>query len=267
MAGFPGLGLLRRLRPTRPASADDGPARRPRWRRGPWEGPPGWFPRSLSNRSTGRRPAMPLRHRHGYAADLHRGLPTGDITQPRSSPPRQSRRVRAAPSPDPPGSSWWRLLRGFRRWFLTYTFPSCLPDPGHLAVLARPGVVRAAFHPPRRLPDRSGRTGGLLRRTPLRTARAAFTASSSSKPQGWLRSRCCVPALANTEFASAGSVNKAGLVTVRWVGLPVMDQVVRGDGWSVGENKTIAPTRSGIRVADQRSAVRSRREGIGRPAW
>jgi hypothetical protein len=29
---------------------------------------------------------MPLQHRRGYAADLHRGLPTSDITQPRSSP-------------------------------------------------------------------------------------------------------------------------------------------------------------------------------------
>ena len=27
----------------------------------------------------GRRPAMPLQHRHGYAADLHRDLPVGDI--------------------------------------------------------------------------------------------------------------------------------------------------------------------------------------------
>jgi len=30
------------------------------------------------------------------------------------------------------------------RWFLSYTSPSCLPDPDHLAVLGRPGVVRAA---------------------------------------------------------------------------------------------------------------------------
>jgi len=43
-----------------------------------------------------RRPAMPLQHRHGYAADLHRGLPASDITQPRSSP---HRRVRAALQP------------------------------------------------------------------------------------------------------------------------------------------------------------------------
>src|SRR5438105_2960077 len=28
---------------------------------------------------------MPLRPRHGYAAAFHRGLPAGDITQPRSS--------------------------------------------------------------------------------------------------------------------------------------------------------------------------------------
>ena len=29
---------------------------------------------------------MPLQHRYGYAAGLHRSLPTGDITQSRSSP-------------------------------------------------------------------------------------------------------------------------------------------------------------------------------------
>ncbi|MCA1674458.1 MAG: hypothetical protein LC799_20475, partial [Actinobacteria bacterium] len=35
--------------------------------------------------------------------------------------------------------------------------------------------------------DQSGSPGALLRRGPLRTARAAFTAGSSSKPQGRLR--------------------------------------------------------------------------------
>src|SRR3989475_1284649 len=35
-------------------------------------------------------------------------------------------------------------LVGLWRWFLSYTFPSCLPDPDHLAVLTRPVVVRAA---------------------------------------------------------------------------------------------------------------------------
>ena len=46
VAGFPGLGLLRVLRPIPAASAGDGPSRRPAgcW---PGRGPPGWFPRSL----------------------------------------------------------------------------------------------------------------------------------------------------------------------------------------------------------------------------
>ena len=75
MTGFPGLGLLRVLRPTPAASAGDGPSRRPAgcW---PGRGPPGWFPRSLSNRSTGSAPS--------YA-------------------PAASPRLRRRPSPWPPG--------------------------------------------------------------------------------------------------------------------------------------------------------------------
>ena len=37
-----------------------------------------------------RHPVMPQHPRHGYAAGIHRGLPTGDITQSRSSPHRRS---------------------------------------------------------------------------------------------------------------------------------------------------------------------------------
>ena len=45
VAGFPGLGLLRGLRPIPEPSADDVPSRRrPGWPAG--EGSPGWFPRS-----------------------------------------------------------------------------------------------------------------------------------------------------------------------------------------------------------------------------
>ena len=39
---------------------------------------------------------MPLRPRHGYAADLHRGLPIGDINRSRSFP---LTRVRTATQP------------------------------------------------------------------------------------------------------------------------------------------------------------------------
>jgi hypothetical protein len=46
--------------------------------------------------------------------------------------------------PHPPGSGPARRLRSLTRWFLAYTFSSCLPDPDRLAVPARPGVARAA---------------------------------------------------------------------------------------------------------------------------
>ena len=71
------------------------------------------------------------------------------------------------PSPDLSGSNWWFLLEGLSdagRWFagssvLAYTFPSRLPDPHHLTVLARPVVVRAASRfpgvPGLRLPSAS----------------------------------------------------------------------------------------------------------------
>lgn len=41
---------------------------------------------------------MPLPLRHDYAAGIHRGLPTGDINRPRSSPTRMGR-VRMAAQP------------------------------------------------------------------------------------------------------------------------------------------------------------------------
>jgi hypothetical protein len=42
---------------------------------------------------------MPLRLRHGYAADVHRGLPTGDIEPIQEFPARHEGRVRAATQP------------------------------------------------------------------------------------------------------------------------------------------------------------------------
>ena len=54
---------------------------------------------------------MPLRHRCGYAADFPRSLPGGSCPPPREFPARHEGRVRAASSPDPPGSSW-RLIKG-----------------------------------------------------------------------------------------------------------------------------------------------------------
>ena len=50
---------------------------------------------------------MPLRHRRGYAAAFPRSLPGGSCPPPREFP--ANRQVRAASSPDPPGSSWRRI--------------------------------------------------------------------------------------------------------------------------------------------------------------
>jgi len=72
------LGLLRPLRPIPAATADNARSRRTAgcW---PVRGPPGWFPRSLRTVRQGWCPAMPLRHRHAYAAGIHRGLRTDDL--------------------------------------------------------------------------------------------------------------------------------------------------------------------------------------------
>jgi len=83
-------------------------------------------------------------HRHEYAASLPRGLPGSIGKPPQELPnsftgsgthrlPAQIRRVRAGVN-----------LRDVKRRFLSYSSPSRSPDPHHLAVLTRPGFVRAA---------------------------------------------------------------------------------------------------------------------------
>ena len=96
---------------------------------------------------------MPLQPRHTYAAGFRCGLPTGDITQSKSSPTQQQhRRCRAGARCNPAHIRQIRaggfVLRGVQPLVhFRYAFPSRLPDPDHLAVLARPVVVRAAVHP------------------------------------------------------------------------------------------------------------------------
>jgi hypothetical protein len=102
-AGFPGLGLLRRLRPTPGSSADDGPARRrPGWPAG--RATPGRFPRSPRTGRRGRCPAVPRQPRHGYAADLHRGL-LADESLPAVGVDHSSDGRALLPGPYPPGWS------------------------------------------------------------------------------------------------------------------------------------------------------------------
>ena len=97
---------------------------------------------------------MPLRHRHGYPAALHRGLPSQRL----NTNPGVPRPPRGGYAPLPAHIHQIRAGRSLRdvtRRFLAYSFPSRSPDPHHLAVLARPGFVGAASHPPRHLPDQA----------------------------------------------------------------------------------------------------------------
>src|SRR4029077_6939829 len=56
--------------------------------------------------------------------------------------------VRCKTGPNPPGLGAGNWIEELWRWFLSYTFPPCLPSPGRLAVPARLVVVRAAPAPP-----------------------------------------------------------------------------------------------------------------------
>ena len=68
------------------------------------------------------------------------------------------------------------LLRGFKRWFLSYAFLSRLPDPHRLAVPARPVVVRAApaspAPPGSAAPSFSQAAATARRRSPFTSARS-----------------------------------------------------------------------------------------------
>src|SRR5215216_5236913 len=109
VAGFPDLGLLRRLRPTQGPTADSEPARTRR-------AAPGWFPRSSLIDRRGRHPAFPLQPRHEYAADLPHGLRAGHEIPATESPPppgtacTASRPTSARLEPMP-------RLRRFNHWF------------------------------------------------------------------------------------------------------------------------------------------------------
>ena len=70
------------------------------------------------------------------------GRPSAD--PPRSSPPRPSRAGAHRARPRSARFEPVSRLRDVQRRFLAYSSPSRSPDPHHLAVLARPGFVRAA---------------------------------------------------------------------------------------------------------------------------
>ena len=63
----------------------------------------GWFPRSLLSVRRARHPAVPLRHRHGYAVDIHRGLQAKTPQTLPGVPTRNEGQYAPLTSPHPPG--------------------------------------------------------------------------------------------------------------------------------------------------------------------
>ena len=164
MTGFPGLGLLRALRPTPSASTGDRSSRPQPWL-GSGEGPTRWFPRSFLNPLTGSAPnyapatSLPLRRRHSRQPPSRRHQPAPEFPE----------HVGCAlqPSPDLSDSSWWSSLERLSVAGSSRTpFRLASRTPHHLTVLMRSVVVRAASTLPGvpriRLPSASLRP---LRRT------------------------------------------------------------------------------------------------------
>lgn len=85
---------------------------------------------------------------NGYAAGIHRGLPTDINSRLRSRLTVQRLDARCCPAHIHQVGAGSTLEGDQMLVHSRYACLSRLPDPHHLAVLARPVVVRAASHPP-----------------------------------------------------------------------------------------------------------------------
>jgi hypothetical protein len=105
----------------------------------------GRFPRSLLSGQRGRHPALPLRHRHGYAAVLHRGLPTGKINPIQEFPPMRA--VRTAIQPRSTGFELVEVLRGFTPLVPRVHLPVSLAGPAPSGSAGASRRCRGCFPP------------------------------------------------------------------------------------------------------------------------
>jgi hypothetical protein len=147
---------------------------------------------------------MPLRPRHGYAAALHRGLPTDDINRPRSSPLRdEGAGTRRYASPHRPGWSWRSALERrsaagssrtpSRLASRTRAVRSCRRVPSLSGLLAAlPGVSQVGLPQPRPAAATAGRrrsctSSRLLAprsaRCPTTTPRSAWSLAAPAWPR------------------------------------------------------------------------------------
>src|SRR5271166_2900893 len=126
-----------------------------RSRSGTWSAR-GWFPRSLSSDQRVRHPALPLRHRHGYAVDLHRGLQTqAKQTQPEVPLPLAAGRVRTANQPESTGFRAGIRSRGVTKPISHVYLPVSLTAPAPSGSAEPTRLCRGCSHPSRRPPGRA----------------------------------------------------------------------------------------------------------------
>ena len=183
VTGSPGLGLLRRLRPTPDRSADGVPS--PQFHAGRVApGRPGMVPVFTCRFARRRRhPTLPLRHRRGYPAARHHGLPSVPPTirgVPRlrdegdgcASLPAQIHQVRAGAS-----------LRGVERRFLAYCLSVTLAAPAPSGSTDTSRLCQGCSHPPRHLPGQAALSfTALLRQN--RRSQVSHLHSNQQAPHG-----------------------------------------------------------------------------------
>ena len=101
-----------------------------------------------------RRPALPLRHRHGYAADIHHGLPAAEHMTAKEFPACRRQQVRTAPSPYPPDLSWW-AVKGRQTPISLVHLPVSLTGPTASGSTTTSRHYQGCSHPPQRLPGQA----------------------------------------------------------------------------------------------------------------
>jgi hypothetical protein len=118
------------------------------------EGGTGRFPRSSSVDQRARRPALPLRYRHGYAADIHRALLAGNHMAAKEFSTTRRQRIRTATSPYPPDLSWWAVKR--RQTLISRVhLPVLLTGPAPSGSTDPSRRCQGCSHPPQRLPGQA----------------------------------------------------------------------------------------------------------------
>ena len=153
--GSPRLGVLRRLRPTRAFGRRRAYPHPPRRLAGRMWSSHGWFPRSLLFGRRVRHSAIPLRHRHGYAVDIHHGSPNPGKRDPVRICPHESERVRTAIQPTSAGLRAGDNSRGVTTPIPLVYLPVSLTEPGPSGSAGPSRLCRGCSHPPRRLPDQA----------------------------------------------------------------------------------------------------------------